>query len=48
MKYCPNCGKEVSEDTGFCPECGCTLAIGQGVKAGQGYLGQQALPYGDR
>ena len=22
MKYCPNCGKEVSEDIKFCPNCG--------------------------
>ena len=22
MKFCVNCGKELSEDTAFCPECG--------------------------
>ena len=23
---CPNCNKEVTDDTKFCPECGCKLA----------------------
>lgn len=32
MPFCANCGKEVSEDTKFCPECGRQLAIGQEVK----------------
>lgn len=22
MKYCPNCGKQISDDTKFCPNCG--------------------------
>jgi len=32
MPFCPNCGKEISEDMTFCPECGRQLAIGQEVK----------------
>lgn len=23
MKFCSKCGKELSDDTSFCPECGC-------------------------
>lgn len=30
MKFCPNCGKEVSEDTKFCPNCGKRLIEIQG------------------
>lgn len=28
MPFCPNCGKEVSEDAKFCPECGQSLKVG--------------------
>ncbi|MBA7503109.1 hypothetical protein ES706_01716 [subsurface metagenome] len=28
MPFCPNCGKEVSEDMEFCPECGQRLKQG--------------------
>ncbi len=24
MKFCSKCGKELSDDTSFCPECGCS------------------------
>ena len=32
MPFCSDCGTEVSEDTRFCPECGCQLSIGQDAK----------------
>jgi len=25
MPYCPECGKEVTDDTDFCPHCGAKL-----------------------
>ncbi|MGB9762416.1 MAG: zinc-ribbon domain-containing protein [Minisyncoccia bacterium] len=28
--YCPNCGKEVSNNVNFCPYCGSRLITGQG------------------
>ena len=27
MPYCPRCGKEVSEDARFCPDCGASLRV---------------------
>jgi uncharacterized membrane protein YvbJ len=29
MPYCPKCGKEVQEDTAFCPNCGAALKISE-------------------
>jgi len=26
MKYCNNCGKEIPQDSAYCPECGCSIA----------------------
>jgi len=34
MPFCPDCRTEVSEDTRFCPECGCQLPIGQDAQEG--------------
>jgi hypothetical protein len=40
MPFCPNCGKEVSEDITFCPECGQRLKVGVTAEntSGQGEL----------
>ena len=32
MPFCPNCGKEVSEDIKFCPECGRQFRVGVGTE----------------
>ena len=32
MRYCGNCGKEISEDVKFCPYCGAKVEPVQGVK----------------
>ncbi len=40
MPFCPNCGKEVSEDAKFCPQCGQNLKVGVTPEntSGQGEL----------
>jgi len=40
MPFCPNCGKEVSENFMFCPECGQRLKVGVTPEntSGQGEL----------
>lgn len=32
--FCSKCGKEISDNAGFCPECGADLSLGKQVKDG--------------
>ncbi|MEW6554836.1 MAG: zinc ribbon domain-containing protein [Actinomycetota bacterium] len=31
MAFCPNCGRDVSDDASFCPACGATIAASAGA-----------------
>ena len=46
MKYCPNCGKLISEDANFCPYCGTNVA--NVVSVGSYEIEPEDLDYGYR
>ncbi len=34
--YCRNCGRQLEDNTRFCPDCGCPVENGTGYQAGTG------------